>query len=195
MKALTRTALALSALVLAACQATTAERAAVGGALGAGAGALVVPEQPLTGALVGGAIGAGIGAASGSFDDNGYFYDNGAYYAPSGVYDPVYSRSRFRGRFFYDDALFFGPRFTSRTGQVFLLRDGHYYDARSNRRLRAAELRRVEVENRFLRRELRAERRAVRADRREIRAERRAIERDRRAIRQDRRDIRQDRRE
>ena len=59
-----RAGLCLALLTLGACGSTTGDRAASGGAIGAGAGALggLVFGSPLTGALIGGAVGAGAGA-------------------------------------------------------------------------------------------------------------------------------------
>ena len=62
------TALCLAVLALGACGNTTRDRAASGGAIGAGAGALggLLVGSPLTGALIGGAVGAGAGALTDS---------------------------------------------------------------------------------------------------------------------------------
>jgi len=60
-------ALTLVVLSLAACGTSRSERAASGGLIGAGAGALVGGN--LTGALVGGAVGAGAGYATGEDRD------------------------------------------------------------------------------------------------------------------------------
>jgi hypothetical protein len=60
-------ALAIVVLALAACGHSREERAASGGLIGAGAGALVGGD--LTGALVGGAVGAGAGYATGHDHD------------------------------------------------------------------------------------------------------------------------------
>lgn len=62
------TALCVAVLGLTACGNTTGDRAASGGAIGAGAGAVggLLFGSPLTGALIGGAVGAGAGALTDS---------------------------------------------------------------------------------------------------------------------------------
>lgn len=64
MKLMTTTAIVFSALVLTACGNTPGERAASGGAIGAGAGAAagLLMGSPVQGAIIGGAVGAGTGA-------------------------------------------------------------------------------------------------------------------------------------
>ncbi len=60
------TAMSLSLLALSACGGSTSDRALSGGAIGAGAGAVLGAVTPGlgvgTGALIGGAVGAGTGA-------------------------------------------------------------------------------------------------------------------------------------
>jgi hypothetical protein len=94
------TLIAGSAIALAACGTTTTERALTGGAIGAGAGALVGSGsgEAGTGALLGGAIGAGVGAATTPSDrvrNRREYYD-----ARTGRY---YFRDPATGRFFYED--------------------------------------------------------------------------------------------
>jgi hypothetical protein len=92
-------ALAAGAIMfLTACGTTATERAITGGALGAGAGAVIGNQSgergdAATGAIIGGVLGAGVGAATTPNRREFYDRDTGRYY----FYD------RATGRYFYEN--------------------------------------------------------------------------------------------
>lgn len=100
---------ATGALLLTSCETRSGTGALIGGATGAGLGAIVADDSPGAGALVGGAIGAATGAIIGDVRDRrygyGYVYDEDyddpyygrAAYVPAPV---IYPRQR---RIIYDD--------------------------------------------------------------------------------------------
>ncbi len=83
---------AASGLLLASCETRSGTGALIGGATGAGIGALVADDSPGAGAAIGGAIGAATGAIVGDVRDRRY----GSRYAYDEPYgDPYYGRASY----------------------------------------------------------------------------------------------------